>query len=45
MLGMSAGEERSAIGGGGWTNLATVFVSVVVVVQDLSCSAVKLFGI
>ena len=24
MLGMSAGEERSATGGGGWTNLACV---------------------
>ena len=24
MLGMSAGEERSASGGGGWTNLACV---------------------
>ena len=45
MLGMSAGEERSATGGGGWTNLATVFVPVVGVVQGLSCSAVKLFGI
>ena len=27
MLGMSAGEERSASGGGGWANLATVSVS------------------
>ena len=27
MLGMSAGEERSASGGGGWTNLDRVFVS------------------
>ena len=45
MLGMSAGEERSASGGGGWTNLATVFAPVVVVVQDLTYSAVKLFGI
>ncbi len=25
MLGMSAGEERSASGGGGWTNLACLF--------------------
>ncbi len=25
MLGMSAGEERSASGGGGWTNLASLF--------------------
>ena len=44
MLGMSAGEERSASGGGGWTNLATVS-GPVVVVQDLYSSAVKLFGI
>ena len=41
---MSAGEERSATGGGGWTNLASLFVSVVVV-QDLARSGVKLFGI
>ena len=26
MLGMSAGEERSALAGGGWANLACVFV-------------------
>ena len=26
VLGMSAGEERSALAGGGWANLATVFV-------------------
>ncbi len=26
MLGMSAGEERSASGGGGWANLASLFV-------------------
>ncbi len=45
MLGMSAGEERSASGGGGWTNLATVFARAVVVVQDLARSDVKLFGI
>ena len=35
VLGMSAGEERSALGGGGWTNLAGLFVPIVVV-QDLS---------
>ncbi len=45
MLGMSAGEERSASGGGGWTNLATVFVPVVVVVLHWAGSNVKLFGI
>ena len=48
LLGMSAGEERSALAGGGWTNLTWLFVPgavVVVVVQDLSSSAVKLFGI
>ena len=44
MLGMSAGEERSAPAGGGWTNSASLFVPGVVV-QDLSSSAVKLFGI
>jgi len=43
VLGMSAGEERSASGGGGWTNLGGV--SGPVVVQDLARSAVKLFGI
>ena len=43
MLGMSAGEERSATGGGGWTNLATVSVPVVVV--HWAGSNVKLFGI
>ena len=32
MLGMSAGEERSASGGGGWTNLDRVFARAVVVV-------------
>ena len=42
MLGMSAGEERSALAGGGWANLATVFF---VVVRVLSSSGVKLFGI
>ena len=26
VLGMSAGEERSALAGGGWANLACVFV-------------------
>ena len=41
---MSAGEERSASGGGGWTNLASLF-GPVVVVQDLARSDVKLFGI
>ena len=44
VLGMSAGEERSATGGGGWTNLDGLS-GPVVVVQDLSSSAVKLFGI
>ena len=32
VLGMSAGEERSALAGGGWANLACVFVFFVVVV-------------
>ena len=27
VIGMSAGEERSALAGGGWANLATVFLS------------------
>ena len=31
VLGMSAGEERSALAGGGWANLASLFVFVVVV--------------
>ena len=26
VLGMSAGEERSALAGGGWANLASLFV-------------------
>ena len=45
VLGMSAGEERSASGGGGWTNLGGVFVPVVVVVLHWAGSNVKLFGI
>ena len=48
VLGMSAGEERSALAGGGWANSASLiqrrFVFVVVV-RDLSSSGVKLFGI
>ena len=44
VLGMSAGEERSALAGGGWANLACLFVFVVVV-RVLSSSGVKLFGI
>ena len=45
VLGMSAGEERSALAGGGWAISASLFRVVVVVVRDLSCSGVKLFGI
>ena len=49
VLGMSAGEERSALAGGGWANLASFFfvfvVVVVVVVLIRASSGVKLFGI
>ena len=44
VLGMSAGEERSALAGGGWANLASLCLFVAVVPFWARPNA-KLFGI